>query len=81
MFRDELTGENSKPGQKGVMLVTETREKYYTVTKKAPFGSKDADGNSVKEVIEQVKGFEIVKEILVLPETAERYLNETKPRA
>lgn len=76
MFRDAITNEVSKPGQKGVMITTKTRRKEYVVVRKAPMGTKDADGNSIKEITETVIGWEIVEEKLVLPSTAEKYNNE-----
>lgn len=76
MFRCQLSGQNSKPGQKAVRVVLETRRKAYIVTKKAPMGTKDDKGEPVKEIIETVYGHEIVKEVLALPEVAQEYLNE-----
>jgi hypothetical protein len=70
MFRDQLTGKQSQPGQKASHIVTKTRPKEYWA---------DVYNRKTKEVERKLvgKGFEIVEEKMVLPETAEEF-NATK---
>jgi hypothetical protein len=59
MFRCQKTGKLSKPGEKPVRVVIETREKTYTIPARDP--RKDP---------KVTHGWEIVRELLVLPEVA-----------
>ena len=64
MFRCQLSGRNSVPGQSPVRLVTQTRQKTYV-------NYKEVFENEKKKLIEVIsEGWEIVEEKLVLPEVA-----------
>ena len=54
MFKDQMTGKTSKPGEKAIKVVTKTRNKIYTDENEVILG----------------RGVEIVKEIMVTAETA-----------
>lgn len=59
MFRCQKTGKLSKPGEKPVRVVVATREKTYQIPSKDP-----------RKEPRTSQGWEIVKELLVLPEVA-----------
>lgn len=64
MFRCQLSGKNSVPGQSPVRIVTQTRQKTYV-------NYKEVIENEKKKIVEVItQGFEIVEEKLVLPEVA-----------
>ncbi len=75
MFKCQLSGRNSIPGESPVRIVTRTRPKMY-VNKKEVFE------NEKKTFIEVVThGWEIVEEKLVLRETAEALNNGQEKNA
>lgn len=60
MFKCEITGKNSKPGEKPVKIVTKTRKKEY-------FN---------EENIKISEGWEILEEKSVLPDVAKNLTNK-----
>lgn len=72
MFRDKVTGKLSRPLQKGEKVVTKTRPKQY-------YGFVYNKETKKKEEKLVAEGWEIVEEILVLPETAEKIRNGQVP--
>ena len=60
MFRCQLTGKLSKPNEKGVKIVTKTRQKTYTNVLK----------RGEREITITSEGYEIVEEKLVLASVA-----------
>lgn len=72
MFRCQLSGKNSLPGQSPVRIVTQTRPKTY-------INYKEIFENDKKKLIEvQSVGWEIVEEKLVLHEVAEALNGQNK---
>lgn len=59
MFRCQKTGKLSKPGEKPVRVIVATREKTYHIPSKDP-----------RKEPRVTHGWEIVQELLVLPEVA-----------
>lgn len=66
MYRDQITGELSKPSQKSAKIVTKTRPKQY-------FGERENKETKRMESVVIGEGFEIVEEKTVLPETAVKF--------
>lgn len=66
MFRCQKTGKLSKPGEKPVRVIVATREKTYYTPHKDP-----------RKEPKVTNGWEIVKELLVLPEVAAQMQNKT----
>lgn len=67
MFRCQLSGKVSKPGEKGIKIVTKTRKKnYFKLDEKT------------NELVKVSEGWEIVQEKLVLKSEAEKYYARSK---
>lgn len=75
MFRCQITNKNSKPNEKPIRLVTETRKvEYFKKVRDEENDlvfALDKSGNKIK----QGEGFEIVKEKLVLASVAKELKN------
>lgn len=67
MFKCQLTGKLSQPGEKAVRIVTKTRQRIYT-----------RENPKTKETEIIGKGWEIVQEKLVLQATADKIAKEGK---
>lgn len=67
MFRCQVTGKVSQPGEKSHKVVTKTRPKTYT--------NRVMRGD--KEVVITSQGWEIVQELVVCEEVYNRIVNES----
>jgi hypothetical protein len=68
MFKCQITGKMSKPGEKSNKLVLETREKVY-------YGFVLNEETEEMEEVEVGRGFEVVKEVNATDEGAKIWLS------
>lgn len=73
MFKCPISRTSSRPGEKPVKVVLETRPRTYY--KRVKSKEKDADGLPIWVDVEIGRGFEIVKEIMVRQEALEKLKN------
>lgn len=73
MFKCPISRTSSRPGEKPVKVVLETRPRVYY--KRVKSKEKDADGLPIWLDIKIGEGFEIVKEIMVRQEALEKLKN------
>lgn len=79
MFRCQHSGKNSRPGEKPVRVVTETRDvTYYKTYINKETGERElAIGKNGQPIIEGT-GYETVEEILMLPSEYEKLKQRAK---
>lgn len=76
MFKCQITKKNSRPGEKPVKLVTQTRPvTYYKKVRNSETGELVLATDKLGNPIKQGQGTEIVEEKLVLQSVAEKMRN------